>query len=54
MRISDILEIIQVIGFYVFKKKSPPQKKEKPINSSIAGKELMLHILFAFTCTNVI
>lgn len=53
MRISDILEIIQVIGFYVFKKKSPP-KKEKPINSSIAGKELMLHILFAFTCTNVI
>lgn len=54
MRISDILEIIQVIGFYVFN--PPPKKNQKktPINSSIAGKELMLHILFAFTCTNVI
>lgn len=38
MRISDKLEIIQVIGFYVFKKKIPPPKKP-PINSSIAGKE---------------
>lgn len=26
MRISDKLEIIQVIGFYVFKKKNYPQK----------------------------
>lgn len=39
MRISDKLEIIKVIGFYVFKKKIPPPKKKTPINSSIAGKE---------------